>query len=76
MRAGRDVGPRQRVALVGVEHGFDAASATDILTWSLTFLDARVRALPTARTPLSTMPSVDGGGNDRLVIPLDGPLPP
>jgi predicted dienelactone hydrolase len=69
-------GPRQLVALVGVEHGFDAASATDILTWSLTFLDAQVRGIPTARTQLSTMTSVDGGGDDRLVIPLDGPLPP
>jgi predicted dienelactone hydrolase len=69
-------GPRQLVALVGVEHGFDAASAADILTWSLTFLDAQVRGIPMARTQLSTMTSVAGGGDDRLVMPLDGPLPP
>ena len=69
-------GPRQLVALVGVKHGFDAASAADILTWSLTFLDAQVRGIPAARMQLSTMTSVQGGGDDRLVIPLDGPLPP
>jgi predicted dienelactone hydrolase len=66
-------GPRELVALVGVEHGFDVASAGDILTWSLTFLDAQVRGLPIARTQLSTMTSVAGGGDDRLVI---GPAPP
>jgi len=69
-------GPRQLVALVGVEHGFDVASANDILTWSVTFLDAQVRGIPTARTQLSTMTSVAGGADDRLVIPLDGPLAP
>ncbi len=66
-------GPRELVALVGVEHGFDPASAGDILTWSLTFLDAQVRGLPTARTQLSTMTSVADGVEDRLVI---GPTPP
>jgi len=68
-------GPRQLVALVGVEHEFDAASAPDILSWSMTFLDAQVRGVPTARTQLETMTSVAGGGDDRLVIPLDSPLP-
>jgi predicted dienelactone hydrolase len=69
-------GPRQLVALAGVKHGFDAASATDILTWTLTFLDAQVRGIPAARTQLSTMTSVEGGGDDRLVMALEGPLPP
>ena len=69
-------GPRKLVALVDVEHGFDADSAPDILTWSLTFLDVQVRGIPTARTQLSTMTSVEGGADDRLVMPLDGPLPP
>ena len=69
-------GPRMLVALVGVEHGFDAASAPDILTWSMTFLDAQVRGIPTARTQLSTMTSVGGGADDRRVMPFDGPLPP
>jgi len=61
-------GTRELVALVGVKHGFDRASAGDILTWSLTFLDAQVRGLPIARTQLSTMRSVAGGGDDSLVI--------
>jgi predicted dienelactone hydrolase len=69
-------GPRQLVALVGVEHGFDAASAADILTWSMTFLDAQVRGIPTALSQLATMTGVDGGGDDRLVIPLNSPLSP
>lgn len=66
-------GTRELVALIGVEHGFDLASAGDILTWSLTFLDAHVRGLPIARAQLSTMTSVAGGGDDRLVI---GPSSP
>jgi len=66
-------GFRMLVELVGVKHGFDAASAGDILTWSLTFLDAQVRGLPAARAQLSTMTSVEGGGDDRLVI---GPTRP
>ena len=61
-------GPRGLVALVGVDHGFDVASASDTLTWSLTFLDAQVRGLPIARTQLLTMTGVAGGGDDRLVI--------
>jgi predicted dienelactone hydrolase len=69
-------GPRQLVALVGVEHGFDAVSAPDILTWSLTFLDAQVRGIPAARTQMLMMTGVEGGGDDRLVIPLDGPTTP
>jgi hypothetical protein len=68
-------GPRQLVALVGVQHEFDVPSGPDILTWSLTFLDAQVRGVPAARTQLETMTSVAGGGDDRLVIPLDSSLP-
>ena len=73
---GRLAGPRQLVALTGLEHGFDAASAGDVLTWSLTFLDARVRALPSAMTQLSTMTRVAGGADDRLVISQEGPAAP
>jgi predicted dienelactone hydrolase len=72
----RLAGPRQLVALTGVEHGFDAVSAPDILTWSLTFLDARVRGLADARAQLSTMASVQGGGDDRLLLSIDaGAMP-
>lgn len=69
-------GPRLLVGLVGVEHGFDAASAGDILTWSLTFLDAQVRALAGAQARLSTMTSVQGGGDDRVLIEFDDPNTP
>ncbi len=73
---GRLQGQRQLVALGGVDHGFDAASAPDILTWTLTFLDAQVRGIPSARAQLLTMTGVEGGGDDRLLIPLNGPLAP
>jgi predicted dienelactone hydrolase len=72
----RLAGPRQLVVLSGLEHGFDPASASDILTWSLTFLDARVRGLQAAVTQLSTMTRVAGGADDRLVISQDGPAAP
>lgn len=69
----RLAGPRMLVSLGGVEHGFDLNSAPDIFTWTLTFLDAHVRQLPDASLKLSTMARVDGGGDDRLIIPLDTP---
>jgi len=53
-----------------VKHGLDAAAINDIFTWSLTFLDAEVRRNPTARQQLSTMASVAGGVDDRVVIPI------
>jgi hypothetical protein len=40
---------------------FDVASTNDIFTWTLTFLDAKVRGNPAARQQLSTMASVAGG---------------
>jgi predicted dienelactone hydrolase len=70
----RLTGTRELVELVGVKHGLDAASINDIFTWSLTFLDAEVRGNPTARQQLSTMASVAGGGDDRVVIPYNGPV--
>jgi predicted dienelactone hydrolase len=72
----RLTGTRELVALAGVEHGLDEASINDIFTWSLTFLDAEVRGNPTARQQLSTMGSVAGGGDDRVVIPYNGPVLP
>jgi hypothetical protein len=59
--------------LVDVVHGFDPVSAGDIMTWTLTFLDAQVRGLPAARAQLATMTSVSGGVEDEIVI---GPTPP
>ncbi len=72
---GRLGGTRELVALAGVKHGFDVASSNDIFTWSLTFFDAEVRGTAAARQQLSTMASVAGGGDDRVVIPYNGPVP-
>lgn len=69
----RLTGTRELVSLAGVTHGFDVASTNDIYTWALTFLDAEVRDNPAARQQLSTMTSVAGGGDDRVVIPYNGP---
>jgi predicted dienelactone hydrolase len=69
----RLAGTRELVSLIGVTHGFDVASTNDIYTWVLTFLDAEVRENPAARQTLSTMASVAGGGDDRVVIPYNGP---
>jgi predicted dienelactone hydrolase len=71
---GRLAGTRELVALAGVKHGFDVASTNDIFTWSLTFLDAEARGIAAAQQRLATMASVAGGGDDRVVIPLNGPM--
>jgi len=71
----RLAGPRELVALDGVQHGFDAASADDIYTWTVTFLDAHVRGDPLARARLARMSNVDGGGDDFVVIPYTAPVP-
>jgi predicted dienelactone hydrolase len=64
----RLTGIRRLVALSGVEHEFDEASENDIFTWTLTFLDAEVRGNPEAISRLSTMGSVEGGGDDSLLL--------
>ena len=69
----RLAGTSELVSLAGVTHGFDVASTNDIYTWALTFFDAEVRENPAARQTLSTMASVAGGGDDRVVIPYNGP---
>jgi len=51
-----------------VAHEFDEASAGDIFTWTLTFLDAEVRGNAEAIGRLSTMGSVAGGGDDSVRI--------
>jgi dienelactone hydrolase len=68
----RLAGTRELVALSGVQHGFDVASTNDIYTWTLTFLDAEVRGNLDAKNRLSTMASVAGGGDDRVVIYYNG----
>jgi len=69
-------GTRQLVSLTGGDHELNASSSADVMTWSVTFLDALVRGTPSARATLTTMTSVEGGGDDRLVLPLSGPLAP
>jgi len=69
----RLAGTRELVALSGVPHRFEASAAGDIFTWTLLFLDAEVRGNPAARKVLSTMGSVAGGGDDRVLIPYNGP---
>lgn len=69
-------GTRQLVTLIGGEHELSASSSTDVLTWSVTFLDALVRGTPSARATLTTMANVTGGGDDRLLMPLSGALAP
>jgi hypothetical protein len=64
-------GPRELVALTGVPHRFDPASAPDIFTWSLTFLDAFLRGNPDSRMTIALMASVAGGGDDNVVVPLN-----
>jgi hypothetical protein len=69
----RLAGPRELVALNGVDHHFDVASTNDIYTWTLTFLDAKVGGDPVALETLRRMTSVAGGGDDRVVIPYNEP---
>ncbi|HEY5307625.1 MAG TPA: hypothetical protein VIK97_03865, partial [Casimicrobiaceae bacterium] len=71
---GRLSGPRELVALNGVQHGFDVASTNDIFTWALTFLDSTVRGNPAFQALLGQMASVAGGGDDRVIVPLQAPL--
>ena len=68
-------GPRELVALSGVKHEFDVASATDIFTWSVTYLDAEVRGDLAARARLAQMTSVAGGNDDVVLIPFNGSAP-
>jgi len=64
----RLAGTRRLVALSGVTHEFDEAWAGDIFTWALTFLDAEVKGDQEAIDRLSTMGSVEGGVEDRVVL--------
>ena len=67
---------RQLVALFGVQHGFDRASAPDIFTWSLTFLAGYVQADPVMRARSARMTEVSGGGTDALLLDYAEPSAP
>ncbi|HPW68381.1 MAG: hypothetical protein WDA72_03240 [Desulfomonilia bacterium] len=64
----RLTGTRRLIALSGVTHGFEEEWAGDIFTWTLTFLDAEVRGDQEAIDRFSTMGSVEGGVEDRVVL--------
>lgn len=68
----RLTGTRELISLEGVEHGFDVASTNDIFTWALMFLDAELNGNQATKTQLSTMASVAGGGDDRVVVFYNG----
>ena len=69
----RLTGTREMIALQGVAHTFDVPSTNDIFTWSLTFFDAMVKGTAASRKQLTTMTSVAGGGDDRVLILYNGP---
>lgn len=69
-------GSRMLVALSGVTHGFDEASAGDIFTWSLAWLDAFARDDRSARARLDRMTRVTGGGDDVVRIDYVAPATP
>jgi dienelactone hydrolase len=66
---------RQVVALRGTEHGLDLRDAPDILTWSVTFLDGRIRGDATAGAKFARMRSVAGGGGDTVTLDYSAPSP-
>lgn len=70
----RLTGTRQLVALTGVRHGFAAAFASDIFTWSLRFLAGQLSGDPVARATSARMMSVQGGGDDVQRIDYMAPL--
>lgn len=66
----RLAGQRALVTLAGVGHELEPTSTADMLTWTLTFLDALVRNDEAAQARLATMGSVAGGADDRVIIPF------
>ena len=66
---------RQLVALTGLVHGFDSRYASDIFTWTLTFLAGQLSADPVARATSARMTSVIGGMEDVERIDYMAPTP-
>jgi dienelactone hydrolase len=67
---------RQLVTLRGVQHGLEARDVPDILTWSLAFLDGRVRGDAAALARVARMTSVAGGSDDATTLDYSAPTPP
>ena len=63
------------VSLQGVTHGFDFASADDIFTWTVVFLNATTTRDPVSLARLQRMTNVAGGGDDRIELTNMIPFP-
>ena len=72
----RLAGSRGLVALTGVQHGFDVASAGDIFTWSLMWFDGFVKGDREARARVDRVSRVAGGGDDVVRIDYVAPAAP
>ncbi|MBK6981444.1 MAG: hypothetical protein IPH30_08095 [Betaproteobacteria bacterium] len=71
-------GSRYLVELADVEHGYEAAMRGDVMTWTVTFLNAYLRVAedPGAIARLIRMGSVSGGPQDALRVDAHVPFPP
>jgi hypothetical protein len=67
----RMTGPRGHVLLDGLGHDLDPASAADVVTWSLGFLDAWINGNAAVKAQLVQVDSVDGGLDDHKVLYVD-----
>jgi hypothetical protein len=67
---------RQLVTIRGMQHGIEVRDVPDILTWTITFLDAQVRGDAAARARAARMASVAGGSDDATVLDYSAPSPP
>ena len=71
-------GSHYLVALEGVKHEYLPAYRGDVMTWTVTFLDAylHVPRNPGAMGQLFRMSSVSGGPNDSLLVDVHVPFVP
>lgn len=71
-------GSRYLVELAGVEHGYEAEMRGDVMTWTVTFLNAYLRVAedPDAIARLIRMGSVSGGPQDALRVDAHVPFAP
>lgn len=64
-------GPRGHVLFAGIGHELDPPATTDIVTWSLGFLDAWVNGNAASKSKLTQVVSVEGGLDDRKELYVD-----
>ncbi len=72
----RLTGTRQVVVLRGVGHELVPRDVPDTLTWSLAFLDGRVRGDARASAQFARMHAVAGGSDDATTLDYSAPSPP